>query len=63
MSSNGGFPPLKLIKDDNKPSKIIKERAYSSSTKNVDIRHILSESIVKPMIELNKNEVNIIDSL
>ena len=50
MSSNGGFPPLKIIKkekNDIKPNKVKKERL-------LNIKSILSDSIVKPMIDLNK---------
>jgi hypothetical protein len=55
---NGGFPPLK--KKTNKGKKL--ERHYSPKIANVDIKHILSSNTVKPMIELTKNEVDIIDN-
>lgn len=56
--SNGGFPPLKKKV---KGKKI--ERHFSPKVANVDIKHILSSNIVKPMINLTKNEVDVIDTL
>jgi hypothetical protein len=60
MSSNGGFPPLKNIKKDNnqiKQTKVKKERL-------LNIKSILSDSIVKPMIDLNKPQSDkVIDTL
>ena len=67
MSSNGGFPPLKIIKktDDNKEHKIEKNlKAYKLNNINLSIKNILSSSIVKPMIDLNKQQSEkIIDAL
>ena len=70
-SSNGGFPPLKIIKknsknepkkESNKDSK--KEKNYKKDNINLSIKNILSNSIVKPMIDLNKHSVDkVIDSL
>ncbi len=57
--SNGGFPPLK--KKAIKGKKI--ERHFTPKIANVDIKHILSSNIVKPMINLTKNEVDVIDTL
>lgn len=57
--SNGGFPPLRIIKEDKKNHKKTK-----LIIKEVPIKQILSESIVKPMIDLNKPKYDIvIDSL
>jgi hypothetical protein len=64
MSSNGGFPPLKIIKkENNKDNKIIneKERFFSNNKKNVNINNIIKE-VKKPMINMNKEEIKIIDS-
>jgi hypothetical protein len=59
---NGGFPPLKLISE--KKEKILKkERGISSNINNLNIKNILSSNISKPMIDLNKSDINIIDSL
>ncbi len=59
--SNGGFPPLK-IKEHTKTFK--KDRHYKSNIKELNIKNILSQSIVKPMIDLNKPQVEkVIDSL
>ena len=57
--SNGGFPPLK--KKTTKGKKI--ERNFTPKIANVDIKHILSSNVVKPMINLTKNEVDVIESL
>ncbi len=66
MSANGGFPPIKKIinKSEKKEEiKLKKERSYVAPTQNLDIKHILSSSIIKPMIHVNKNELDVIDSL
>ncbi len=55
--SNGGFPPLKIIKKDKLDNKIKKERV-------LNIKSILNDSIVKPMIDLNKSKSDkVIDTL
>jgi hypothetical protein len=63
MSSNGGFPPLKMIKKNkNKIEK--KQKDNKKDNINLNIKNILSNSIVKPMIDLNKPPVNkVIDTL
>lgn len=64
MNMNGGFPPLRYVdtnKNNIKDAK--KERYYAPSTKDLDIKHILASNVVKPMIDLGKNEVEIISSL
>lgn len=60
MSSNGGFPPLKIIKQNNKE----KSKKDKKNNINLNIKNILSNSIVKPMIDLNKPVADkVIDSL
>ena len=62
--SNGGFPPLKINKYEKKDKTLKIERNYKSNIKELNIKNILSQSIVKPMIDLNKPKVEkIIDSL
>tara|TARA_A100001015_G_scaffold120828_1_gene133948 strand:+ start:2250 stop:2438 length:189 start_codon:yes stop_codon:yes gene_type:complete len=62
MPGNGGFPPIKIIKKD-KNEKIEKRDRFFKQKKNiVNISQIL-ESVKKPMIDLNKEKINIIDSL
>ncbi len=67
MSSNGGFPPIKYINNsknlDKKDKTLKKERHYSVSHKELDIKKILNQSIVPPMIKLNQQKIEIIDSL
>lgn len=61
MSSNGGFPPLKIIKKND-----TKERHFKPKNININlnIKNILSSSVVKPMIDLNKQSVEkVIDTL
>ncbi len=62
MSSNGGFPPLKIVKS-NKDKKDKKDKSIKDNI-NLNIKNILSNSIVKPMIDLNRPPVDkVIDSL
>ncbi len=62
--SNGGFPPLKVNKDEKGEKILKKERHYKENIKKLNIKNILSQSIVKPMIDLNKSSVEkVIDSL
>ena len=65
--SNGGFPPLKINKEQKteKTDKTFKkERYYKSTIKELNIKNILSQSIVKPMIDLNKPSTEkVIDSI
>jgi hypothetical protein len=63
MISNGGFPPLKFIKEDKIDKKIKKERYYTPKIKELNIKNILSQSIVKPMVDLNQPKIHIINSL
>tara|TARA_Y100000590_G_scaffold222683_2_gene252005 strand:- start:2 stop:193 length:192 start_codon:yes stop_codon:yes gene_type:complete len=62
MSSNGGFPPLKVIKKE--PDKKLsesKERFFVDKKKFVNINNIIEE-VKKPMINMDKEEIKIIDS-
>ncbi len=67
MSSNGGFPPLKIIKNNNSNNEKLKKKEKTHNKKdniNLNIKNILSNSVVKPMIDLNKPTVDkVIDSL
>ena len=64
MSSNGGFPPLKIIKKNDNNKELKKERHFKSNNINLNIKNILSSSVVKPMIDLNKQPVEkVIDTL
>ena len=58
MKANGGFPPINII-SDKKDKKEKKEK----NNINLKIKNILSDSKVKPMIELNKKKIEIIDNL
>lgn len=57
--SNGGFPPLKIIKKDTS-YKDIKNTKQKQTIKELPIKKILSDSIVKPMIDLNKPKNDIV---
>tara|TARA_Y100000591_G_scaffold182449_1_gene157569 strand:+ start:136 stop:333 length:198 start_codon:yes stop_codon:yes gene_type:complete len=64
MSSNGGFPPLKIIKKESDSSRKLsesKERFFINKKNTVDINKIIEE-VKKPMINMNKDEIKIIDS-
>ena len=64
MSSNGGFPPLKIIKKESDSSRKLsesKERFFVDKKKIVKINNIIEE-VKKPMINMNKDEIKIIDS-
>jgi len=59
--SNGGFPPLKIIKKDTSyKEKDIKNTKQKQTIKELPIKKILSDSIVKPMIDLNKPKNDIV---
>ena len=68
MNNNGGFPPIQYIdnkKTQNKDKNVIKERFFAiTPTKNLDIRHILSTNAIhKKMIDINKTDIETIESL
>jgi hypothetical protein len=66
MSSNGGFPPLKIIKNNNnKKERHFKPHKQTEGNNiNLSIKNILLPSVVKPMIDLNKQSVEkVIDNL
>ena len=52
--ANGGFPPI--IKKTHKKSD-------SKNNINLKIKNILSDKIIKPMIETNKPKVEIVNDL
>ncbi len=59
--SNGGFPPLKKVNKDIKEPKIKKTK--TNTQRMLNIKSILSDSIVKPMIDLTKpSQERIIDT-
>ena len=64
MPSNGGFPPLKIIKKESDSSRKLlesKERFFINKKNMVDINKIIEE-VKKPIINMNKDEIKIIDS-
>ncbi len=63
MSANGGFPPIKLIEKKETKKDITKERFFAPVVNNVDIKKILTTSIVKPMLDVKQNEINVIETL
>ncbi len=63
MNMNGGFPPLRYVEDKKNIKDAKKERYYAPNVQNLDIKHILSSNVVKPMIDLGKNDVEVISSL
>ena len=63
MNSNGGFPPLRYIKENIMENKELKkDRFFAPTVKDVDIKHILTTSATKPIIDLNKNDIGVIES-
>ncbi len=56
MQANGGFPPIKS------KSKIKSNKSKINNI-NLKIKNILSESKIKPMIELNKPKIEVINDL
>lgn len=60
MDANGGFPPIKYIKNENDINNIKKERGFQK--KNIDLKNFI-KNVKNNMIKVNKNNVNIIDSL
>ena len=77
--ANGGFPPIKICPEDLqkimnnnqiKPLKTqntetTKQRLYVPNNNNINIRQILKDSIVKPIIktnEIKEEELIIVDS-
>ena len=61
---NAGFPPLKLIiNNSKKEKKISKERSFTAPSTDLNIKNILNQSIIKPMININPNKIDVIDSL
>ena len=50
---NAGFPPLKQIKT---------KKGHAPKLSELNIKNILNSNI-KPMIEINKQKIDVIDSL
>lgn len=65
MNMNGGFPPLRYVNNDKNNIKDAKKERYynASSLKDLNIKHILASNVVKPMIDFDKNQVEVINSL
>ena len=62
--ANGGFPPIKLIiNNSKKEKKLSKERSFASPSTDLNIKNILNQSIIKPMININLKKIDVIDSL
>ena len=63
---NGGFPPIKFC-DNNKEKdiKLTKERHFSSSIKNINIRKILNNNTKKPLIIIDdkENDINYLEEV
>ena len=62
--NNGGFPPIQYIDKEIDTSKVElkKERAYAPSYKKpLDIKNILSLSVKKKMIDIEKNTIDVIN--
>ena len=64
---NGGFPPMKKIsksKNINSTNNSTNNNSKNNS-KNIDlkIKNILSDSIIKPMIELDKKKIEVENDL
>ena len=67
MTINGGFPPIRYSKEEmEKKSHIAegdKERAFATTySKQLDIRNILTTKKT-PIINLEKKDIEVIDSL
>jgi len=62
---NGGFPPINIYKKNEVPKQQTKEKESKKYKQdNLRIKNILSESKVKPMIDIeSKSKINIIDNL
>jgi len=60
---NGGFPPMKKISKSKKINST--NNSKNNNSKNIDlkIKNILSDSIVKPMIELDKKKIEVVNDL
>jgi hypothetical protein len=58
-SSNGGFPPIKIIRKNNSK----KDKFNITPKKDLNIKQILTDKNIKPMIETNKKTIDVIDSL
>ena len=62
MPANGGFPPIKYIKKENNKT-VKKERFFSPNVKELNIKEILTSSVIKQMVDFNKTKIDVVDSL
>ena len=60
MDANGGFPPIKYIKNENNVENIKKERGYQRT--NIDIKKFIKD-VKDNMIKPTEKDITIIDSL
>jgi hypothetical protein len=62
---NGGFPPINIKHHNISKEKTKEKPSKSYKENNLKIRNILSDSKIKPMIDLeeNKSKINIINNL
>ena len=65
MSNQGGFPPIKYCEEKVKDKDITvkKERGYQSKMNNVNIRKILKTKSSTPVIDLDKNKSDKLDTV
>ena len=61
MLGNGGFPPIQMIKKEKDKNVKIKERLFIDKRKIVKINDIIT-NVKKPMIDMDKEEIKIINS-
>uniref|UniRef100_A0A6C0HVK7 Uncharacterized protein n=1 Tax=viral metagenome TaxID=1070528 RepID=A0A6C0HVK7_9ZZZZ len=60
---NGGFPPMKKISKSKKINSTNNNSKNNSKNIDLKIKNILSDSIVKPMIELDKKKIEVVNDL
>jgi len=67
MKANGGFPPININKKkDSSSSSSSSEKSKSKQKSiniNLKIKNILSDSKIKPMIELDKKQIEVVNDL
>ena len=65
MSNQGGFPPIKYCEEKVKDKDITvkKERGYQPKMNNVNIRKILKTKSSTPVIDLDKNKSDKLDTV
>jgi hypothetical protein len=62
MPANGGFPPIKYIKKETNKN-VKKERFFSPNVKELNIKDILTSSVIKQMVDFNQTKIDVVDSL